>query len=431
MKNKGVLEFTCDVERLPNGNTVITDAGDEWGNGSEVFEVDPTGSRVWHCQEPLRFAHSGKRLPDGNTLIADTLNDRIIEVSPRGEVVFSSDNWGNGTGRLSDGTHLSYPNDAHKQPDGSYLITDRNNDRCVITDADGTVLWEFSQDIRHPHNADLLENGNILLANSDRDEIWEISPSKEIVWRFGDGEEKLSFPRDADRLENGNTLITDSRNHRVIEVTPDKKIIWEYRVSYYASFYEADRLENGNTLIADQHHHQVLEVDPYGAIVWQFRNRRTSAKTMAKLTNGFFKKRDARDFPDNWYLYTRFAEGGGRYLYENGAPGIEFDRHGILCLVQYIAVQPGSRMVFNGKIKTEDIEEGSFACFQAFFLDCYGGPICNTIEAPKTTMLTGSNDWTSETTVFEVPAGATTMELRLMLNGKGRAFMKDLMMFCE
>lgn len=431
MINKGVLEFTCDVERLENGNTLISDAGDEWGNGSEVFEVDSAGNLVWSCEEPLRFAHSAKRLKNHNTLIADTLNDRIIEVDSQGELVFSSDDWGDGTGTLSDGSHLAYPNDAHKQENGNYLITDRNNNRCIIVNSSGTVLWQFSENIKHPHNADLLSNGNILIANSDQDEIWEISPDKQIVWRYGDGADKLSFPRDADRLDNGNTLITDSRNHRVIEVTPDKKIVWEYKVNYYASFYEADRLKNGNTLIADQHHHQILEVAPNGSIVWQFRNKRILTKILPRLTNGFFKKLDANNFPDDWYLYTRFSEGGGRYLYEDGVPGIEFDRHGVLCMVQYIAVRPGSKLHFNGKIKTEDIEEGSFACFQAFFLDCYGGPICNTIEAPKTTMLTGTQDWTDEKAVFNVPEGGTMVELRLMITGKGKAFMKELMMFSE
>ena len=99
----GHLEFPCDVERLPNGNTLITDAGDETGLGSEVIEVDALGNLVWNYSEGLRFAHSAKRLENGNTLISDTSNDRIFEVNNEKEIVFSSDDWDNGSGKLSDG----------------------------------------------------------------------------------------------------------------------------------------------------------------------------------------------------------------------------------------------------------------------------------------------------------------------------------------
>ena len=43
---EGIVEFPCDVERLPDGNTLITDAGDERGEGSEIVEVDPEGRIV-------------------------------------------------------------------------------------------------------------------------------------------------------------------------------------------------------------------------------------------------------------------------------------------------------------------------------------------------------------------------------------------------
>src|SRR5690554_6900063 len=131
------LFFPCDVERLANGNTLITDAGDLRSAGSKVIEVNPFGVIVWRYTVDLVFAHGAKRLANGNTLIADTNNNRVIEVTPEGEIAFSSDEWGGGSGRLSDGTHLAYPNDAHPLDDGTLLITDRNNDRCVIASRDG------------------------------------------------------------------------------------------------------------------------------------------------------------------------------------------------------------------------------------------------------------------------------------------------------
>ncbi len=428
------LEFTCYVERLPNGNTLITDAGDELGNGSEVIEVDKNGNIVWQCTCPLRFAHSAKRLSKGTTVIADTLNNRIIEVSPDSEILFTSESWGDGRGILSDGTTLEYPNDITILDDERFLITDRNHDRCLIADRAGQILWQYCDGLKHPHNGDITDTGTILICNSDLNEVWEIDPEEnQVIWIYGrKAGQELSFPRDADRLPNGNTLITDSRHHRILEVTPEGKIVWQYQVDYYASFYEADILENGNILIADQHHHQVTEIDRAGNIIWRFRNKVNDKAIYPRLYNGFFRQTDETGFPKGWYLYTRFAEGGGEYLntyIEKGEVGISFDRSGILCLIQYISVKPEETYEFHGKIRTEEIEEGHFACFQIFFLDEYGGPVCNTAQAPKTTMLSGTNDWRQESMIVQAPERARSAEIRLMLNGRGRAYMKELFLF--
>ena len=39
----GMLDWPCGAERLPNGNTLITDAGYWSGLGSELLEVDRVG----------------------------------------------------------------------------------------------------------------------------------------------------------------------------------------------------------------------------------------------------------------------------------------------------------------------------------------------------------------------------------------------------
>ena len=107
----GRLDWPTDVERLPNGNTLITDAGYWSGQGSEIIEVDLLGNIVWRYDKDVRFAHSAKLLPNGNILVTDTSNNRIIEINREGRIVFSSQDWDNGSGKLSDGSELFYPND--------------------------------------------------------------------------------------------------------------------------------------------------------------------------------------------------------------------------------------------------------------------------------------------------------------------------------
>ena len=431
---RGMVEFPCDVERLANGHTLIADAGALDGTGSEVVEVDPLGQIVWRYDEGLQFAHSAKRLANGNTLIADTTSNRVIEVTPDGRLAFSSDDWSGGSGRLSDGTHLHYPNDAHELPDGTLIITDRNNDRCVIVDRHGTVVWSFSEGIRHPHNCDVLSGGNVLIADSDGRRVVEIDRDGQIVWSYGDGRpETLNWPRDADRLDNGNTLITDSKNSRILEVAPDGRVAWSYAVPYFANFYDADKLPGGNVLISSQQHQEVIEVDAAGNVVWSFRNVRRTEPVRPRLTNGAFKQRAPDGGPACWTLCTRLSEGGGRVIWDEDAqprpcPGIEYDRPGALYLAQTIAAAPRQRYEMGGQIRTE-LDDGSVAYFQIAFVDDRGGYTADTAAQPKGQLFTGTQPWTPDRLEAVAPDRATAAEVRIFISGRGRIWVKGLMVF--
>ncbi len=248
------LYLPSDVERFPNGNTLITDAGMVFnGTGSKVFEIDTAGNVVWKYDTGLNFAHSAKRLPNGNTLITDTNNDRVIEVNPSGQIVWD----------MSSG--LDYPNHAELLDNGHLIITDRNHDRVIEVDRQGKIYWEYNN-LTRPHNGKRLPNGNTLICNSEQKKIVEVDSAKNIVWEFSQG---LIWPRNADRLPNGNTLITESKGNRVIEVNPSGQIVWEFNVGIGLP-YDSDRLPNGNTLISDGNNKRVIEVSPQKVIVWQY-----------------------------------------------------------------------------------------------------------------------------------------------------------------
>jgi hypothetical protein len=427
----GVLEFPCTAVRLPNGNTLIADAGDDVGAGSEVIEVDPRGQIVWNFHGGLRFVHSAVRLPDGHTLLADTTNDRLLEVTPEGRVAFDTDRLGGGTGRLSDGSRLSYPNNAVALEDGSLLVTDRNHDRCLIMDRAGGVRWQYGEGIRHPHNAERLENGNVLLADSDANRVIEISPDKRVVWFYGDGSpQMLHWPRHARRLPGGNTLIADSKNSRVIEITPLGDIQWCFKVDYFAKFYYAEKLPGGNVLIADQQGHRVLEVDPAGTVVWAFRNYLYPNPIFPRLRNGSFKERGANGWPQDWILMRRFSEGGGDVIWDEQAqprpcPGLAYDRQGALCLQQTIRAVPGLTYHMAGQLRSADL--AGHACFHLAFVDAMGAAIHDAPQIPRGRAVEGTTEWTPDRFEAVAPPTATAVEVRLFITGKGRAWMKGVM----
>ena len=394
--------------------------------------MDSTGQIVWRYGEGLRFAHNCQGLKNGNILIADTTNNRVIEVSRDKKIVFTTDAWSDGTGMLSDGSHLDYPNDAHELDDGTLLITDRNNDRCIIVDRSGKVLWFYSDGIQHPHNADMTPDGNIIIADSDHNRVFEVNRSKEIVWTYGTGDKSvLNWPRDADRLENGNTLITDSKNKRVLEVTPKGEVVWSYESSHFPHFYSASKLANGNVLISDQQHRQVIEVDSFGNIVWLFRNYRNINPVFDRIKNGSFKERDNNNLPKHWVLNKRVSEGRGKVIWKEGekpypCPGIEYDLSGALYLQQMVRVTGDRRYKMAGKIRTE-LSEGGFAYFQTAFLDELGGLIQDAAQAPKGEMFTGKNDWREDFFEARAPQNAKSVELRIFQSGKGKIWAKNVM----
>lgn len=431
---RGHVEMPLAVERLPNGNTLIADAGDEAGFGSEIVEVDPVGNIVWNYNEGLQFAHSGRRLRNGNTLITDTTNNRLMEVTPDGKIAMNSDDWGKGTGRLSDGSHLHYPNEAFELEDGTFLVTDRNNDRCIQVDRTGHVIWFFNKELHHPHNANPLPNGNILISDSDGNRTLEINRKKEIVWFYGDGStETLWWPRGAIRLENGNNVITDSKNHRIIEVSPGGKPVWKFQTEHVDKFYITHATKEGTFLIAcTDGHHQVIEVDRAGNIVWLFRNYRRPAPIYARLTNGFFKELEKDGMPKHWVLATRLSEGGGKLIWDSHnkpypCPGLEYDRPGGLFLQQSIAVGPGVSYQIGSEIKTIDVK--GTACLHIDFFDSLGGSIYHVMtEMPSGNLFTGTNDWTHDRFEVRVPPRATFGELRFYINDSGKAFIRNIMM---
>ena len=105
------LHLPHDVDRLPDGHTLITDGG-QHGSGSKIIEVDADGNVVWSFSQGLDWAHNADRLPSGNTLISDTGHDRVIEIDAAGSIVWDSDDV-----TFSDGSVLDYPNDANWLPD--------------------------------------------------------------------------------------------------------------------------------------------------------------------------------------------------------------------------------------------------------------------------------------------------------------------------
>ena len=85
----GRLDWPTEVERLPNGNTLITDS-----KNHRVIEVTPKKEIVWTYQmEKHGHLYEADRLPNGNTLISVQQRFQVIEVDQGGNLVWSFRNF--------------------------------------------------------------------------------------------------------------------------------------------------------------------------------------------------------------------------------------------------------------------------------------------------------------------------------------------------
>jgi hypothetical protein len=118
------------------------------------------------------------------------------------------------------------------------LVCFRHQDRIAIIDWNrDAVVWAWGQGrISGPHDAQVLENGHILLFDNGlaagRSRAVEIDPlTGEVAWEYRGRPSEPFFTigrGSAQRLPNGNTLLAESDRGRAVEVTADGEIVWEF-----------------------------------------------------------------------------------------------------------------------------------------------------------------------------------------------------------
>jgi outer membrane protein assembly factor BamB len=168
-------------------------------------------------------------LPNGQIMVADIQNCRVLFINRAHRIVRS-------IGHAGECAHdpprsLSSPNGATPLPDGGVLVTEIGGwvDRL---DRNGRLLYTVRTPTTYPSDAQLLPNGNLLVAGFNTPgRVDEITRAGRIVWTYGppSGWGALDRPSLAVRLPNGLIAVTDDWHHRVVAIDPQtKKIVWSY-----------------------------------------------------------------------------------------------------------------------------------------------------------------------------------------------------------
>lgn len=411
---------------LADGRYLITDGGGaDWSDGgSKILIINRRGTVEWSFSHGLRFAHSAIMLKNGNILIPDTNNDRLLEVGLNKRIIWSSETWGDGSGRLSDGSHLNYPNYVQELTDGHFLVSDRLNSRVIEIDRTGRIYWQYTGAAKQ-HAPKYIGDGRYLVADSHNNRILEIDRAGRTLWRYAAG---LSWPRDAEKLSDGNILITDSRNNRLLVVTPAGKVVSEIK-GHFSAPYQASPLKNGNYLVSDAQHSRVLELTPSGKIVWEFRNL-PRPKLSTRLTNGNIEALDSVGQPISWTICdltahntgvwsvdSKVSRGGRRSLSIQDKPAVEITNK---WWGQRVKVKPGNRYKLTAYLKTEDVRGG--ALISLGYLDRLGGATGGVNSA----VVQGTQGWRELTVVFKAPKDIASVNISLSLMGSGKVWFDDV-----
>ncbi len=272
------------------GNILISD---QYNN--RVIEIGPSGNIIWSFgigPADLTSGNSPVGVNDAErvgalTLIAGTGNpggfgdcnpgpcpdNRVMLVNPMGKIIWQYGQFGV-TG--SDANQLNTPVQATWLPIGHALITDQANERVIEVTRDKRIVWQYGQTgvadccydniLDNPNSAELLENGNILIADENNNRAIEVNRDHHIITTFT-ASGTLGAVAFASRLENGNTLLTDAGNSRAVEVDSGDNVVWQCVTNGDPASNPAPqpsraiRLANGDTIISDQYNNRVFIVD--------------------------------------------------------------------------------------------------------------------------------------------------------------------------
>jgi outer membrane protein assembly factor BamB len=132
--------------------------------------------------------------------------------------------------------------------EGDVLVSLRDSDTLIVLDLDDeTVKWATRGPWHMQHDPRVLNNGNILLLDNRGDlthgghsRVLEFNPRTQVIEWEWPGEQDVDFYTPicgtAGRLENGNTLIAESNRGRLFEITPDGEIVWEFYIPERAQY---------------------------------------------------------------------------------------------------------------------------------------------------------------------------------------------------
>ena len=187
-------------QRLADGTTMVAESG----NG-RIVEVDRAGKIVHEVAltlekpDPHRDTRMARKLDSGNYLVCHEGDGKVREYDRQGKVVWSYalDLGGrprsNGHGPEGHGVEVF---GAVRLKSGNTLIAGGNNNRVLEVSPEGKIVWSLDQKelpgitLAWVTTLHALPNGNIIVGNChagpENPQLFEVTRDKKVVWQFRD-----------------------------------------------------------------------------------------------------------------------------------------------------------------------------------------------------------------------------------------------------
>ena len=197
--NKGRVEVHA-FQRLPDGRTMIAESGNR-----RIIEVDRAGEIV--KEVPLTVDHPdahrdtrlARKLADGHYLVCHEGDGKVREYDDAGKVVWSYALDLGGRPRAPGHGTEGHGNEvfgALRLPTGNTLIATGNGNRVIEVRPDGEVVWTLGHDelpgirLAWVTTLQVLPGGNIIVGNChagpENPQLFEVTRDKKVVWTFKD-----------------------------------------------------------------------------------------------------------------------------------------------------------------------------------------------------------------------------------------------------
>jgi DNA-binding beta-propeller fold protein YncE len=334
---------------------------------ARAAHADPVADPSQHASSAptanLRPGSDPSVLP-GPVLIADRDNNRLLEISPQGRVLWRFPQ----PGDLSPGQTFLLPDDAFFSPSGQEIVATQEDDFAVsvINVAEHRIVYRYGHPgepgsepdyVHNPDDAMLTPSGELLMADIKNCRVLVIRPPAHHPLRqlgvTGNCEHELGVaygsPNGAFPMSNGDTAVTEidgdwldvlTPNGRAVaathppgftypsdtnEVRPGVflsvdytnpgaietfttagRLLWRYEPTGTEALDQpslALPLSNGDILVNDDKNDRVIVVDPHtNGIVWQYGH-----KGVPGAGEGFLSNPDGVDLAPPYSLTQRFA----------------------------------------------------------------------------------------------------------------------------
>ena len=223
---------TRDGEVLPNGNLLLTLSKTKAYPGGAVVEVTRDQKVVWEYKGSQTEVNTAVLLPNGNILLTEAGDKpRLLEVARDGSIKVEIP-----LGCQITNHHMQ-SRMARKLPNGHYLVPQEKTVREY--DAAGKVVWERKSPESALDNRSFccLRNaaGHTLISLTVANHVIEVDEAGKIVWELRDGDlpgVPVNRATALAWLPNGNIVFSNyaarAPQSKLVEITRAKQIVWSY-----------------------------------------------------------------------------------------------------------------------------------------------------------------------------------------------------------